>query len=280
MEYLLSAWPKILEQIQGAQQVLFLTDFDGTLTPLVERPEMAEIPQNTRHLLQVLASYEHITVGVISGRTLTDLKKKVNVDGIIYAGNHGFEIESPGMSFVYSIGHEIKPLLQNIRRTLLFTTRKTQGVFIEDKGIGLSVHYRQADEGKAGDLKKLVEEAIKGAPFKGLFKMTLGEKVYEISPAVNWDKGNAILFIINESSHGISYNNDFLPIYIGDDTTDEDAFRSIEMFGHGVTVRVGEPQEHSSAHYFLRSPDEVNSFLNKLLDHLQKHPICGTHSPT
>ena len=79
MEHLLSVWPKIVEQINSSSKVLFLSDFDGTLTPIVEKPEMAVIGEDTRQLLHLLAQRPHFTVGIISGRALSDLKEKVNL---------------------------------------------------------------------------------------------------------------------------------------------------------------------------------------------------------
>jgi trehalose 6-phosphate phosphatase len=269
MESLLSAWPKISEQIQKAKHILLLTDFDGTLAPIAERPELAALPKDTRGLLQALTSKRKFTIGIISGRSLADLKSKVKIDGVIYAGNHGFEIEGPGLRFVNPIADEIKPFFEIIRRILELTSAKIKGVFVEDKGITLSVHYRQADENKARDVKKIVEQAVNGPSSQGLFKMSLGKKVYEVRPAVNWNKGKAVKLLIKKYGQSVWYNGLF-PIYLGDDLTDEDAFRTIEKFGRGMSVFVGECYANSSARYYLRSPDEVYYFLLQLVYNAQK----------
>jgi trehalose 6-phosphate phosphatase len=94
-ENLLQAWPTVLDKLRDARHILLMTDYDGTLTPIVERPESALIPHLVQGILQELASQKRVTVGIISGRALSDLKKMVGVDGAIYAGNHGFEIEAP-----------------------------------------------------------------------------------------------------------------------------------------------------------------------------------------
>ena len=114
-----------------------------------------------------MTSQRHITVGIISGRALADLKDKVNINGVIYAGNHGFEIEGPGLSFVNPIADEIRPFFRIIRQILTLTLGTIKGVFVEDKGITLSVHYRQVDEEKAKDVEKLVERAIERPRFQG-----------------------------------------------------------------------------------------------------------------
>jgi trehalose 6-phosphate phosphatase len=273
MEHLLAAWPKVLEQIQKARQILFLSDFDGTLTPIVEKPELAILPEATRSLLQELAFQRHLTVGLISGRALADLKARANLDGVIYAGNHGFEIEGPGIIFVNPLVDEIKPFFRIIRQILILTLGTIKGVLVEDKGITLSVHYRQVEEARAREIKGLVEQAISGMASQVLFKVTSGKKVFEVRPSIDWDKGKAIRLLMKKYGKG-GKQSGLLPIYLGDDLTDEDGFRIIEKYGAGITVHIGEPGVHSLARYFLHSPEEVHNFLIKLLDHSQRGLLC------
>jgi trehalose 6-phosphate phosphatase len=272
MEQFLSAWPLLLDKILNAKHVLFLSDFDGTLTPIVEKPELAVVSEDIRGLLQDLASRRRFTVGIISGRALADLKSKVNVKGIIYAGNHGFEIEGPGLRFVNPIVNEIKPLFRIIRHILTLTLGTITGVLVEDKGITLSVHYRQVEDEKAKDVIKLIERTINGPAFRGLFKVTTGKKVYEIRPAANWNKGKAIQLLMKRFGKG-GWHSGLFPVYFGDDLTDEDGFRVIERYGNGATVHIGEPNPNSIAHYNLKSPDEVHYFLEKLLDCTQREYV-------
>jgi len=269
MEYLLIAWPKVLEQIQKAKQVLLLIDFDGTLAPIVERPELAEMPERTRGLLKELSTQSHFALGIISGRAKEDLKRKVGLDGVIYAGNHGFEIEGPGINFVNPVVSEVRPLFGTIKQILFSNLEVIKGVTIEDKGITLSIHYRQVDAGKTKDVKTMIESGINCVSSRGLIKVISGKKVYEVKPAVNWDKGKAIRLIIKNVGKG-GRKSGLLPIYLGDDISDEDAFQTIEKYGRGITVHVGEPHSISLARYFLRSPDEVYSFLTRLKDDAQK----------
>jgi trehalose-phosphatase len=212
---------------------------------------MAIISEDTRELLQSLAQEQHFTVGIISGRALADLKDKVNLPGIIYAGNHGFEIEGPGLNFVNPIVDEVKPFFRVIRRLLTMTAGSIKGVMVEDKGITLSVHYRQADEEKVKDVENLVKHAIQG-PASAIFKITTGKKVYEVRPAVSWDKGKAIRLLMKKYGKGGRLSG-LLPIYLGDDLTDEDAFKMIEKYGNGITVYVGRNNGGSDAQCF-RSP--------------------------
>jgi trehalose-phosphatase len=279
MEYLMDAWPKILEQIQKASHVLFLADFDGTLTPIAERPELADLSEGMRNLLRALTRQGHLTVGIISGRALTDLKEKVEVEGIIYAGNHGFEIEGPGLNFVNPIVEEVKPLFRIIRQILVLTLGSIKGVFVEDKGITLSVHYRQVADDRTEDVKRLVHRAVNGQKSSGLFKVTAGKKVYEVRPSVDWDKGKAIRLLMKKYGRG-GRNSGLLPIYLGDDLTDEDGFQMIEKYGNGITVHVGDSKTKSKARYYLKSPNEVQNFLVKLLEQAQRGIICEQYLTT
>ena len=135
MEHLLSSWSSVMEQLRQAKRILLLSDYDGTLTPIVERPEMANIKESTRRLLQSLVFQPHLTLGIISGRALIDLKNRVNVSGVIYAGNHGFEIEGPGISFVNPLADEIRPFFRGISQLLSLALEATKGVFVENKGL-------------------------------------------------------------------------------------------------------------------------------------------------
>jgi trehalose-phosphatase len=145
MQYLFDVWDKVAHRLKSAEHILILSDYDGTLTPIVDKPELAALPQETRKLLRKLAKHRHYTVGIISGRALVDLKNKVDLDGIIYAGNHGLEIEGFGSSFLEPIADEMRPFLKMLNQALSATLRGIKGVFVEDKGLTLSVHYRMVD---------------------------------------------------------------------------------------------------------------------------------------
>lgn len=277
MEHLFSAWPEVINRIDRTSQVLFLTDFDGTLTPIVGRPELVVLPEENRQLLYELAHQRRFIVGIISGRALSDLKGLVGIEGIVYAGNHGFEIEGPDWSFISPVSDEIRSSFRVIKRTLNLTLSTIKGVLVEDKGMTLSVHYRQVDEEKASDIKILVERAVSDSSFRGLFRITAGKKVYEVRPAIDWDKGKAINLLIEKYDKG-GKNGGLVPIYMGDDLTDEDGFREIEKYGNGITVHVGEVRDDSAARYYLESTSEVQKFLAEMLEHNQRGLLCEKFS--
>jgi trehalose 6-phosphate phosphatase len=279
MENLFSAWPKLMEKIRQADRILFLSDFDGTLAPVVEKPELAVMSDETRTLLKALTRQHRYTVGIISGRALNDLKSKVDISGIIYVGNHGFEIEGPGINFVNPLVDEIKPFFRILQRILILTLGSIKGIFIEDKGITLSVHYRQVEDVQANDIEYLVQKVIDRPLSRGLFNISKGKKVFDVRPAVNWDKGKAIKLIMKRYGKGGRHSG-LLVIYLGDDRTDEDGFKVVEKYGNGITVFVGENLSNTSARYLLSSTDEVRFFLIKLLDNTQKVELCEQYSIT
>jgi trehalose 6-phosphate phosphatase len=273
LEHLLASWPKIADQVQNARQILFLCDYDGTLTPIQEKPELAVLSEPARVLLETLSKERRFIVGVISGRALSDLKEKVGLPKIIYAGNHGFEIEGPGISFVNPIADEIKPFLRIVRQALNLTIGTIKGVFVEDKGITLSVHYRLVDKENTNHVKLMIDKAVQGPVAMGMINVTKGKKVYEVRPAVNWDKGKAVRYLMKRYGKGGRYSG-LLPIYLGDDLTDEDAFRTIEKYGKGISVLIGEEPRDSQAKYFLRSTEEVQMFIGKLLECSKRGLLC------
>ena len=269
MEHLLAAWPQVLLRLRSAKQIMLLSDFDGTLTPIVEKPEMAYISESTRYLLQSLAIQRRIKLGVISGRALTDLKKRVNVTGIIYAGNHGFEIEGPGWSFVNPLADEIRPFFRLLSHLLVRALSPTKGVFVENKGITLSVHYRQIARDKTLSMQRAFNRVVNDVRNEGKFKVTLGKKVLELRPDVDWDKGKAISLLLQKFADG-RRDGDLVPIYLGDDLTDEDGFEAIDDHENGISIYIGNNLRRTNASYYLKSPDEVIEFLKIFLNSLKR----------
>ena len=269
MEHLLSVWPEVAQRLRDAGHILLLIDYDGTLTSIVDRPELANLPEDTRQLLQALARQPRFTLGVISGRALADLKNKVSVGGIIYAGNHGLEIEGSGVGFTNPLAEEIRPVIRTMCQLLGQALRTIKGAIVEDKGLTLSVHYRLVEEDKIEEVKSIFERIVSGAKASGEIRITSGKKVYEIRPAASWDKGKAIKLLMKRYGKG-GRKSRLLPIYLGDDLTDEDAFKVIGKYGNGISVFVGDDKQDTVARYFLKSPAEVAKFLGLLLEHNQR----------
>ena len=269
MEHLLSAWPDIIQQLKNARHILLLTDYDGTLTNITQRPEEANLPDEIRILLRDLSLQNHLTVGVISGRELTNLQNKVRVNDIIYAGNHGLEIAGPGVNFSNHQAEEMKPQLYTIQQILTEALGKIKGVLIENKGLSLSIHYRMVEQNDVKRIADTIDNTIKNIDASGKIKVSVGKKVYEIKPDVDWNKGKAIKLIMGKYGRD-GIKNVILPIYLGDDTTDEDGFNIIDNYQYGISVFVGEAKHNSTARYYLKSPAEVAVFLNMLLEQARR----------
>ena len=265
MQHLFSAWQEINRSLKTTGHVLLLCDYDGTLTPIVDRPELADLSDETRQLLQTLARQSRFTVGIISGRALADLKQRAGINGIIYAGNHGLEIEGPGFGMVNPLAEEMRPVLRLINQVLNKALSPIRGVQVEDKGLSLSVHYRMVDEDKSEEVRNIFEKVLATARSLGKVIITTGKKVYEVRPAVDWDKGKAIDLLIDIYGKPKTKRR-LLPVFLGDDQTDEDGFKAIDKHG-GISIFVGEETRGSRARYYLKSPAEVGQFLSMLGEH-------------
>ena len=264
MDHLFTAWPKIADEVSLAGHIFLLSDYDGTLTPIVERPDMADLPHATRSLLQELSSRRHFTVGIISGRALADLKARVGLKEALYAGNHGLEIEGPAFSFVHPLAEEFRSVGRVLHLVLKKSLGKIKGAFVEDKGLTLTVHYRLVDGDDVPELVTAFEKVVGVPRLLGRVRVTKGKKVLEVRPALDWDKGKAISMIL--ANYRTAYPESHpLVIFMGDDLTDEDGFKVVVKLG-GVPIFVGEAPESTAAGYYLRSPGEVQEFLTRLLE--------------
>jgi trehalose-phosphatase len=239
--------------LRGAPAVLLFLDFDGTLAPLVDTPEEAQLSPKMRQVLHTLASRPQVTVGIISGRHRTDLQARVDIPGLVYAGNQGLEISGPGFVFVEPTAVEHRQDLERLAADLAARLQPIAGVLVEDKGLTLSVHFRQVAEVQYEDLRRIVHAGLASASHP--FVLTPGEKVYEIRPRVYWNKGNAVSWIRDQLG-----KHDAPAIYVGNDATDEDAFAALP---EGITIKVG-LKEETAARYHVEGPDDVQKFLEWL----------------
>ena len=260
MVHLFSAWQEVFTRLKSAEHVILLSDFDGTLTPIVARPELVKLSERTKRLLQELVHRQKYTVGIISGRALGDLKDRVGLKGIVYAGNYGLEIEAPWLSFRNPAAEQSKPLLRDLYQQLRLGLELIKGVIVENKGLSLSVHYRLVEEGQSDEVGSIFEQITRTARMRGEIHVTSGKKVYEVRPAIDWGKGEVIdlLFQKKRERKGI-----VLPLFLGDDLSDEDGFKAVDKYG-GIAIFIEGGEEQSGAHYFLRSPAEVEEFLERL----------------
>lgn len=259
LDQLPSIWQReaeLRERLAGREVVLFL-DYDGTLTPIVEDHTEALLADDMR--ASVARAAERCTVGIISGRDLGDLKRRVGLEEVYYAGSHGFDIAGPeGWGQSLQRGEEFLPELDRVEAELRSGLDGITGHAIERKRFSIAVHYRQVPEAALDQLKAALDRVLKGHP---RLRKGHGKKVFQIQPGIEWDKGHAVRWLLAQldlDRQGV------VPLYIGDDLTDEDAFRALRGRGIGIAIRDG--SRLSAAQYSLADPDDVQRFLERLVD--------------
>jgi len=256
----LDGMAELARRLAGRRAAVFL-DYDGTLTPIVAHPDLAVLAPQAGEAMQRLGRVA--TVAVVSGRALASVRALVGLDDIVYAGNHGFEIRGPGgTALSYEVGREFLTDVARVREVLEERVEPIPGAWVEDKAHSLSVHYRQTPEERVADVEAAVDAALADAP---RLRKHHGKMVFEIRPRIEWDKGRAVLWLLE--ALGLE-GAEVLPFYVGDDVTDEDAFRALA--GRGVGVLVAEAPRASAADYRLRDPEEVREFLAGLASRLEE----------
>ena len=249
-----------IEAVLGEREPAVFLDYDGVLSPIVEHPDLAVLSDETRAVLTDLASV--VTVAVVSGRDVADVRDKVKVPGIYYAGSHGFDIISPSGEPVIDERLDrfttyLAPL-DTATEQLEDRLQDVAGAQVERKRFAIAVHYRRVAERDFA----LVEEAVRAtAPTVPSLRVATGKKIFEFRPDFDWDKGQAMRWLLGEL--GLDRRS-VTPVDLGDDTTDEDAVRVIRKRGIGIVVgREGEP---SLARFALEDTDEVTSFLARIAE--------------
>ncbi len=248
---------KILRKLKGIKNFIIFLDFDGTIVPIEKSPELVKLHPMRRRFLGKLSS--KISVTIVSGRSLSEIKTLLRLKNISIIGNHGFEILHGGKIWIHPLALELKPLLRKVLKEIKRKTKNFKGVRIEDKGLTGSIHFRLIPPNLSEILENIVKDVIRKTDKK--FKIKKGKKALEIRPNLDWDKGKGVKKII---SH-IDQRNRMLKIYIGDDETDEDAFR---VLSSGITILVGR-KSSSLAKFRLNNVSEVWCFLKKLWRILQ-----------
>jgi alpha,alpha-trehalase len=254
--------PSALEKLKNMQDepftqplALFL-DYDGTLAPIVPRPEDARMPEAIRELIRQLASLCH--VAIVSGRDRADVAQLVNLEELIYAGSHGFDISGPGgLHMQHPEGQSYLSDLDDAEQELNRRLSDVEGVKIERKKYAIAVHYRNVLPEQAERVQETVHQMDRASQ---RLKTSTGKKVIELRPALDWHKGKAVGWILEALQLDTAK---VLPIFIGDDITDEDAFRYLA--GTGMGILVGDHGEATSARYRLEDIDQVEQFLRGLL---------------
>lgn len=250
---------KNFETIQSRinnKSIAFFFDYDGTLTPITSNPNLAKLSQAMRQCLQKLS--KKFTVAIISGRELSNVRDLVGINSIYYAGNHGIEVAGPDFYETNDkIDSKFVEQLNKIDNDLNNKLKQFDGVYVENKKFSLSIHYRNVNENEVKKIENIVDAIVKN---QDSLEKHHGKKVFELRPNIPWNKGDVVKKLLKQLNLN---NSDVIPIYLGDDVTDEDAFVALENIG--IRILISEEPKKSAADYFLNDPEEVKQFINKFI---------------
>ncbi|HUQ85512.1 MAG TPA: trehalose-phosphatase [Candidatus Limnocylindrales bacterium] len=238
------------KRLKVSFHVLLLLDYDGTLTEIAKKPHHAILPAKTKKILNDLKLFKQLTLGIVSGRGVYDIKKLIGIEDIVYAGNHGLEWEIEKVVYVMPGISETRELYLKILSAFGPLEEKYKGIFIEDKNLTISIHYRMLNKDLRPSFLEEFENFITPYLDSPLIKLLKNKMVFDIMPNVKWGKGGFINWLIS------TQKSSPLTIYIGDDRTDEDAFSELK---DAITIKVGSGE--SEANYFLHDIDDTVKFL-------------------
>jgi trehalose 6-phosphate phosphatase len=229
-------------------------DYDGTLTPIVARPELAVLSEDMRGTIRRLAATLPLTI--VTGRDITVVADLIAVDGLGYVGSHGLDIHGPPASgFRKEVAADCVPALDAAEAGLREALSPIAGVVVERKRFSLSVHFRLAAE---DDVARVGAEVARQARRHPSLRREAGKKLFELRPDVAWDKGAAVLWLLEASGRDPD-----LTLYIGDDLTDETVFLALD--GRGVTIVVAAEDRPTAARFRLRDPADVGVLLERVV---------------
>ncbi|HEV3116640.1 MAG TPA: trehalose-phosphatase [Gemmataceae bacterium] len=251
--YLFEHLDMLAERIKHAPALIVFLNIDHALAPPADFPERAELSPTLRQMLRALAQMDGVNVAIISSRKLSDLRALLGLLKLSYAGNNGLEVCTPDSSFTEPAAVSLQETVGELAAELARKLQPVAGVWVENKDLALCVHYRQAPEEKADEIRGLVHTIL--ADSKHPFVLTQGDKTYDIGPRVHWTKGDAVRWLKERLGR-----QDALAIYIGDNPSDEEAFAALP---DGITIRVGSVPE-TAAQYHVNDPAEVEEFLGWL----------------
>lgn len=247
----LSDFRDIEKALEDRQAALFL-DYDGTLTPIVDTPAQAVLSEEMRETVRRLG--DRCVTAIVTGRARVDVQEQVRLDNLVYAGTHGFDIVGPaGSGIQHQVGQEFLPAMEELHQRLRGALAEVPGLLLETKGYAMAVHYRLAKEQVVPGVEAVVDGLLQDYP---RLRKTHGKKVFEIRPRFDWNKGKAVEWILQ------ALGVDHVPLYLGDDTTDEDGFEVVA--GRGMGILVADQPRPTAAGYWLRDETEVGRFLQRL----------------
>ncbi len=249
-------WMKLKKRLVGANvargRLLVGLDFDGVISEITPHPAHATLSPRTAQALQELSGRSDTRLAVLSGRRIDELEKLVGLSGIYYSGNHGLQIEGPGIRWTHP---EANAVDRSLWQALVEELKAVPGALVEHKSLGAAVHYRQVPLSYRRRLRNIVRNYLHGLGPR--FRVIHGKKIYDLRSSLDWDKGHALAMIREQLEGAPSWN----ALFVGDDTTDEEAFRTLGP--RVMTVRVGRVSL-SNAQYVIPRRPLVDSILEEL----------------
>lgn len=249
-------WHEIERLVGGRTPAVFL-DFDGTLSPIVEDPDAARLPAATRRALEELRA--HCLVVIVSGRDAEDVRARVGIDGLVYAGSHGFDVIWPDGRRTER-GTEYRGALELATSRLREVLADVPGVELEPKRFAVAVHHRRTPPERHDEVEDAVARVADEAH---QLRRSGGKEVLELRPDLDWDKGRALLWVLTELGRD---GPETLPVYLGDDLTDEDAFAALREHGSGLglVVRGEDDDRVTAADYVIADVEATTEVLDRL----------------
>ncbi len=265
-------WPALQRRLAAAREVTVLLDYDGTLVPLADHPADARLPQRMRRLLEQLSRQPGVRVALVSGRSLRDLRRQVRLPGLGYVGNHGLELRDGTQRYVNAAAAKSRPYLRAIVRQLRRQLRPIRGAWVEDKGLTASVHYRLVRPIDLPHVQRIFYAVVQPYQIKRHVRVTTGRCVFEVRPPVSWSKATMVNWLLTRQQDDAGRRS--LPLYVGDDVTDEDAFELLRS--RGLTVAVAPAASGTRARYGVDTPEDVRRLLERVLvirrNHVRRLP--------
>jgi trehalose 6-phosphate phosphatase len=255
-----------VRRISRSHHLLLLFDFDGTLCDFSLDPAAVWLPDARRDLLLTIEASRRATLAIVSGRRLDDVRRRAGLPLSVYcAGLHGLEIEGGGEHFVHPDADAAAELLAGLARTLARDLSGMPGVFVEDKTLSIVAHYRGASDVHSDRATQIVLDATQPYVSKGTLRVMHGSAMLELLPNTPWDKGDAVEWIHQRVR---AAHPDVTCVYVGDDVTDEDAFRVVRDRGLaiGASGRV-------SGDFNINGPAEVARLIELLAESVVEHRL-------
>lgn len=252
-----------LDDLLRNRRVVVACDFDGTLAEIVDDPDAAAPVDGAVDALRSLADV--CPVAVVSGRGLDDVRGRIGLDGIWYAGSHGFELcDSDGVRHDHPDAAAGAGHLDAAKDDVDRLVADTPGTAAEYKPYAIAVHHRGVDPDTADELAAAVDSIAAG--HEGL-RVSGGRAVIELRPDIDWDKGRALEWIVDQLGAGEATR----VVFAGDDLTDEDALAAVAADGLGIVVRHGEHGDRQSyAHLAVGSPTALVTVLERIARTLRR----------